>query len=140
MVSYAACNKTYTTNQYSGMSPARIVLAMFDGALRSMERAEIALMENDVKTRGESVSKAIAIVSELQNSLNMKDGREIAENLHALYDYINRELIRFNISKDRKALDSCRDVVQKLRDGWNQMLNQQAETISSAKISSGGYL
>lgn len=117
-----ALNQAYAANQYAGMSPGRIVLAMFEGALSALERARMALEKKEVAPRGEAIGKALAIIGELQSSLNMEKGGEIAERLFALYDYIFQELIRANLKADPVALENAMKIVRDLADAWEQML------------------
>jgi flagellar protein FliS len=111
----------YAANKYTGMSPERLVLAMFDGALRFIEQAVHAIEEKDIAKKGESISKAVAVVAELQSALNPQAG-ELTEQLEALYDYVLRTLAKANIESDPKQLSEARSLMLVLRDGWATML------------------
>jgi len=115
----------YAANKYTGMSPERLVLAMFDGALRFIEQAVLAIDRKDVAKKGESISKAVAIVAELQSALNPQAG-ELTEQLEALYDYVLRTLAKANIESDPKQLAEARGLLLVLREGWSEMLEGDA--------------
>ena len=119
--------KAYATNQYLQMSPERLVLALFDGALTSMYRAEDAIREGALARKGEALSKAIAIIAELQASLNHEAGGELADRLEALYDYVIRGLVQVNLAGDLERLDHLRTLIAETREGWAGMMESLAK-------------
>lgn len=134
-------NQTYTAGQYNGMPPARIIFAMYEGALVAIDRASEAIAADDIARRGEAVGKALSIVSELQAALNLETGLPLAEALFALYDYINRELLRANVDADMGALQTCACLIGQLKEAWEEMMVDAA--VSEAEVQpqqAGGYL
>lgn len=131
---------SYKANQYKGMSPERLVLELLNGGLKAIERARIGLEENNPAKLGEALSKAVAIVGELQASLNMEAGGELSENLFGLYAYINRELLMANLKKETQRLDAATKVLSEIRDGWSQMLEQHRPERQERAVSNGGYV
>lgn len=123
-------NRAYASNKYEGMSPERIVLALFDGALLAMDRAREALTGGDTKLLGEQLSKAMAIIGELQASLDKERGGEISERLDALYGYVLRGLLDANMQKDAEKIGEMRGHITTVRDGWAEMVEQVAKSRS----------
>ena len=126
----------YAANKYAGMSPERLVLAMFDGALRFVEQAEAAIERKAVAEKGEAIGKAVAVVAELQTALNPQAG-ELTEHLEALYDYVLRSLAKANIESDPKQLAEARGLLLVLRDGWAQMLESVQISVPATSSSAG---
>lgn len=123
-------NRAYAANKYEGMSPERIVLALYDGALLAMDRAKEAITSEDTKVLGEQLSKAMAIIGELQASLDKERGGEISERLDALYGYVLRSLLDANMNKDAEKVMECHGHIQTVRDGWAEMVEQVAKSRS----------
>ena len=119
--------QAYQAQQYEGMSKAQLVLALLEAALRATERAKEAIAAASISGRGEAISRALAIVGELQGSLDLEQGHEVAQNLFALYDYAQRELVAANLKADPAGLDHAAQVLREIRDGWAAMLDAQAE-------------
>ena len=132
--------KAYTTNQYASMPPERIVLALFDGILVNLERAIFALDDGDMETRGVALQKALAIVSELQASLDLERGGEIGVSLNMLYSYVSRELVRANLNDDRDAMLYCGRLIQEVREGWCEMVESGGASQTAGKLDSEGYV
>lgn len=93
---------------------------LYDGAIRFVAEAREAADQGDIIGRTRAVSRALAIVTELQNRLRLDDGGEVAKELDRLYTYINTRLLDSNIKKDRKALDEVHRLLGTVREGWAQ--------------------
>lgn len=115
-------------NQYRDQSvltagPGELVLMLYDGCLKQVRLARMAIEEKLLEQKNSSLMKAQSIVSELMATLNFD--YEISDSLYALYDYFLNELITANIDLDTKRLDNVENMLGELRDTWEQMIKQQ---------------
>jgi flagellar protein FliS len=101
-------------------SPLELVVMLYDGAIRFIGEAQAAADQNDVAGRTRAVSRALAIVTELQNRLQMDEGGDVARELDRLYSYMTARLLDSNVKRDRRALDEVRRLLSTVRDGWAQ--------------------
>lgn len=100
-------------------SPCKLVLLLYDGALKAISQARFNMQDKKIAAKGEAISKAIAIIDEgLKLSLDVKAGGEIAENLSALYDYMCHRLLLANLKNDLGALDEVSKLLSELRGAW----------------------
>jgi len=90
----------YRTNAVETASPEQLTLMCYDGALRFMRRAARALDDGDLADASAATGRAQAIVNELNITLDMEAGGDIASNLRALYLFINRHLSEAMLSHD----------------------------------------
>ncbi len=102
-------------------SPLELVVMLYDGAIRFVNEACAAADRNDVVARTRAVSRALAIVIELQNTLCLDDGGDVAKELDRLYSYMTTRLLDSNMKRDRKALDEVLRLLSTVRDGWAQI-------------------
>jgi flagellar protein FliS len=103
-------------------SPQRLVVMLYDGAIRAMLLAKAAFATGDLAQRGESLSKAIAIIDEgLRPALDMEAGGEIAANLFALYEYACNRLLYANLKGDEASVDEALRLMTELRGAWEQL-------------------
>src|ERR1700743_2836967 len=84
-------------------SPTRLVQIMFEQILAHLctaqgcrGRIQNNLPLNDVMTKGKAMSKAIRLINQLNNTLDMERGQKVAENLRALYIYMLARLTTAN--------------------------------------------
>lgn len=103
-------------------SPQRLVIMLYDGAIKSVFAAKAAILRGDTAGKGEALSKAIAIIDEgLRASLDQEAGGDIAANLASLYDYMASRLLYANLKNDQGSLDECARLLSELRGAWEQL-------------------
>ncbi len=109
-------------------SPGQLTLMLFDGMLRFLDRALEGFEHSDHKQRNELVNNNILraqdIISELQQTLNMKVEGGLSETLYKLYDYMFRELQKANLQKDTQPIETVHGFMKEIRDAWELMLQQ----------------
>ncbi len=125
--------RTYRANAVLTASPGQLVLMLYDGALKAIAIAREAFGApaedmRRIETINTQLLKAQAILTELQNGLNLEAGGEFARTMHRLYDYHNRRLLEANIRKQVEPVIEVERLVRDLRDAWAQMLAQQDTT------------
>jgi flagellar secretion chaperone FliS len=101
-------------------SPMELVVMLYEGAIRFVGEAREAIRQGDVIARTTATSRALDIVSELQNTLNVKEGGEIAAELDRLYSYINARLLDVTRG-DAVAADEIARLLTTLRDAFSQV-------------------
>jgi flagellar protein FliS len=112
----------------SSQSPLELVVMLYDGALASLAQARAALECRDLVAKGRAMSKALAIVGHLQGTLNMEDGREIAQELDRLYVYITERLLEANMKRTVEPIDESMKLLTTLRDAWAQTASSPVAT------------
>ncbi|MCB9072850.1 MAG: flagellar export chaperone FliS [Bdellovibrionaceae bacterium] len=96
----------------------KILLMLYEGAMRFIKQAVEAVDNKDIAKRGESIGRAYDIIMELTSSLNFEVGGDMAKNLEQLYIYCLDELTRANLTGDKKHLENSLKVLNILYDGW----------------------
>ena len=112
-------------------SPGQLVLMLYEGAIRFLERAQAGFrLEDPVDfntTINDNILRAQDIIRELDFSLNVEQGGELAIQLRRLYDYFDRLLLEANLRKDPAGIKEVINRITVLRDAWAAMLAQQAD-------------
>jgi flagellar protein FliS len=121
--------RSYKTIATQTAPPGQLVLMLYEGAIRFLERALTGFQHDDPlefnSTINNNVIRAQEILNELNNSLDLHQGGDLAVTLRGLYGYMDRQL---NLSNARKSPDGIHDTVKRLsvlRDAWSEMLRQQ---------------
>lgn len=102
-------------------SPLELTLMLYDGAIRFLTVANDAGQRGDLVARATAISRAFAIISELQNTLNIDAGGSIAENLDALYQFMNSRLVDATSKSDPAALTDVIKLLSNLRGAWAEI-------------------
>ncbi|MEP0765949.1 MAG: flagellar export chaperone FliS [Fimbriimonadia bacterium] len=108
-------------------SPLDLILMLYDGALRFLERGRAAMERRDLSEQNESLTRAQAILTELAVCLNMEQGGEVAANLLGLYGYMSNRLVEANVSDDPKAVQEVARLLGELRESWATLAAQEKQ-------------
>jgi len=120
MSSTARGLSSYRNTQVQSRTPLELVVMLYDGALRFVNDARETHARRDLRARGQAISKALAIIGELQNTLDIEKGGEVAEQLDNLYTYISSRLLDVTLKQDIAACDEVHKLLSTLREGWAQ--------------------
>ncbi len=112
----------YQQTQVTTASPERILIMLYDGAIRFAGQAKVAMLSGERLAKLEAISKAIAIVSYLSETLDHDAGWEQAEKLDGLYAYMIRELTNANLKGEVKSLEVVEDLLKELRETWMEAI------------------
>jgi len=108
--------------QVESASPHRLILMLFEGAIKSCNLAKMHMQNGAIPEKGMAISNAIAIIQEgLSLSLDKDVGGELAANLEALYDYMGRRLLQANVHNDESLLDEVLVLLTDSQDAWAQI-------------------
>lgn len=129
----------YSANQYRtnsvNTSPLQLVVMCYDGMLRFMRKASKCIEDKDVAGKVKYINKTLAIVDELQSSLDFVRGGEVARNLDRVYDYFNNELMQASMRDDQDKLQHVEKLAEELRAAWAKIA---AETPQPGAADQGG--
>jgi len=125
--------KSYVRITTQTAPPGQLVLMLFDGAILALERALLGFKLTEIGERNTAIhnnlQRALDIIQELDWSLDMQAGGQLAETLRNLYNFFERRIAESNRKKSRQGIDEILPMVRTLRDAWYQMLNgASAET------------
>lgn len=126
----------YKKNAVNSASPLRLVIMLYDGAIKFINLGRTALVNKDLYNQNLYLQKAQRIITELTSSLDMERGGEVSTNLFALYTYTYNQLVTGNLQDDTVSLDAAEAVLRDLRDGWIQMELQQKQTKIEERLAS----
>lgn len=112
-------------------TPGQLVLMLYDGAIGFSEKAIAGFSHTDPALFNQTVSnnilRAQAIIHEMNASLNMQAGGEVAANFRRLYNYLYRRLRDANRAKNKEPIDETIKHLRVLRNSWAEMLRNGGE-------------
>ncbi len=124
----------YKTTSVQTASREKILLMLYEGAIRFTKTAIQACEEKRIADRGYNIGRAYDIVLELNNTLDHKVGGEISKNLERLYIFMMDQYTKANISGDPASLKAALKVLETLYDGWVQAIEKlKKESDSNVK-------
>ena len=102
-------------------NPHTMISMLLDGALKRIAIAHGATTRGDIATKGNTISGAIRIVDSLRAALDHSRGGPIADNLEALYSYMEKRLMEANRNSDIDILDETSMLLGDIKEAWDGM-------------------
>src|SRR5262249_43196565 len=108
-------------------SPLARVRLMYDKVISEAEAARECLRSGDTMARGQHISKALEVVTELMISLKPEVAPELSANLMQFYEYIQWKLSSAHTDKSDSALEEVQTLMRSMREGWADSNESAAE-------------
>jgi flagellar secretion chaperone FliS len=115
---------TYFETQTNTADPGELVVMLYKGATRFLVSAIAAVEAKDLQTANNKFLLAQAIITELIETLDMKQGGDLAVNLGRIYEYMNYRLIDANLRKDAEPAREVERLLRELLPAWEQAARQ----------------
>ena len=110
--------KQYKEASASTTDQGRLILMVYDCAIKNCIQAIDAIECNHIELRCKKLFKVQDCITELMVSLNMDAGGEISKNLYRLYDYYNFRLTQANIRNSKEMIEEVLNHLKDLRGAW----------------------
>ena len=140
-MAYQNAYAVYQKTNVNTASQGRLVVLLYEGAVKHLKAAlnlfdlNDKLKASDIEQFGIHLQKTQAIITELQVSLDMEKGGDIARNLMSLYVYFNEELMDATISHNKGKIEFVLSKVDELAEAWRSIANSTANA-PAAKVQS----
>ena len=118
----------YRKNEVSTSSQGRLILMMYEGAIKFATMALQSIEKGDIAGQGKYINKTHDIINELSLALDLKKGGEVAQSLESLYQFMLSQLTLANIKSDRKALEIVIKILTPLSEAWEQLFYASTNT------------
>jgi flagellar secretion chaperone FliS len=107
----------------------QLVLMLYEGAVNFLHRALAGFEKEDPAECNETINNNIIrtqqILNELNASLDMERGGELAMHLRRLYLYLDWRLNQSNLTKETNGIHEAIERISVLRDAWATMLESR---------------
>ncbi len=138
---YQNAYSAYRETSIKTANGGRLIIMLYEEAVRRLKEASESFNTSGkvsaslIERFNANIQKTHAIITELQVSLNMKEGGDIAQNLMALYIFFNEELMDASINQKKEKIDFVKDMMLQLLEAWRETVSstpQQTQPIRPA--------
>jgi flagellar protein FliS len=120
----------------AGLSRIDLLLALYDGALGRLTKAEMALTNGDVPVATPYMAKAQLMVAELAAGVRVEVDEQMGTNMLRLYEYVANELRTprlANVRNAKKVLTTLREGFEGVREEANR-LERSGELVNAGRM------
>ena len=100
--------------------PHRVIQMLMQGLLERLAQAKGAIERRDFSAKSNSISKAMAIINGLQDSLDLSYG-QIPQDLYALYDYMKERLMDASRNMVCEPIDEVANLIITIKSAWDNI-------------------
>ncbi len=129
MNAYQKAVNQYKNNSAMYASGPVLTLMLYDGAIKFLNIAEMAIEKDDVQKAHTNIVKTEHIIDYLQNTLDMKYAT--AKDFDNMYQYISRRLVEANLNKDIEIVKEVNEHIHSIRDTWVQVMKANNVAVPS---------
>jgi flagellar protein FliS len=118
--------KQYSQVQIKTANKGKLIVMLYQGAIRFMKKALILLDKKDMEGKGNALIRAQDIILELLYALDQErldKGDELALNLQRLYLYAYRRLVHANVHMEKGPIEEVIGLMENLLQAWEQVVN-----------------
>ncbi|HBB28775.1 MAG TPA: flagellar export chaperone FliS [Clostridiales bacterium] len=108
--------KNYKNMSINTMTKGEQLVLLFDKAVQRMVAANVLLDENKINEAEILINKTVDIFNYLMVCLDRD--YDISSDLMTMYSFINGELLKGKLKKDKSYLEGVLPIVKELRDTW----------------------
>ena len=127
--------KAYQQTQVTTAKPEKILLLLYEGAIKFNKQAMQKMIAKDISGKGTNISKTLAIISELMNTLDHEVGGQLALDLENLYVYMMDQLIEGNVHNKIECLEAVEKLLVTLYEGWRDVVeNPRPDGVPSSEL------
>jgi flagellar secretion chaperone FliS len=124
--------RAYTESSILTAPPERLVVMLYDGAIRFLGQAAVALRAENNRVFLDRIQRGEAIIRELNVTLDMRRGGEISERLRAIYQFCNLHLTAATAERDPRKIDDVIRLLGELREAWQQIAANPPAAVAAA--------
>src|SRR5262245_34086159 len=123
----------YRNTEVQSRTPLELVVMLYDGGLRFLDAAREAVLRKDIPARRDALSRLLAIISELQSTLDLEKGGTVALDLDNLYNYLTTRIMDAAMHNEVAPLDEVKRLLTTLRDGWQAIATAPPGAVIAAQ-------
>lgn len=131
-------HNTYQSVQVTTTDRGRLLLMMYEGAIKFLKQSKAGLESNDIAKFCRFLSKGQAIIAELMNTLDFEKGGSIAKDLDRLYDFMLFYLTEANLHRDPKRITKVIGLIDTIYSAYKEIIEgEKKENLTpeeSAKV------
>lgn len=115
-------HSTYKNVQVTTTDRGRLLLMMYEGAIKFLKQSKMGLEENDIPKFCRFLSKSQAIIAELMNTLDFEKGGQIARDLDRLYDFMLFYLTEANLHRDGVRIQKVIELLDIIYGAYREII------------------
>lgn len=118
---YQKVANSYKQTNFHTANPMKLVIMCYEGAIGSLKLARKLYAAKDYEGKAKALQKSFDIINEINTSLDLEKGGDIARNLRSLYLYMMKTLTEADLKRDLGMFDEVIRMLTELEAAWKEI-------------------
>ncbi len=127
-MNYSRMLGQYERTRVESASKEQLVVMCYEKAIQFLGQARQYYADREFEKKGMALEKAIAIINELQSSLDFDKGGQIAVNLDRIYKHVSQRLLLADFNMDLIIFEEAIKILTELKEAWEHIASNDAGT------------
>jgi len=114
--------QAYRQTEMNTANRGKILLMLYSGAITFLNKAKIYMENKDYENKSKFLIKSLNIIEELNVSLDLQKGQDVAKNLKSIYHFLERYLSQANSENDPIKIDKAIQMLDTLKTAFEEIL------------------
>ena len=110
----------YVDNGVLNADPVELICMLYAKAVQKLHLAIECLGNDDIGGRASTIAHSMEVILELQGSLDLEQGGDLAENLAELYAYCQKRLGEADAEQRVEPIEEVVQLLSILQEGWHE--------------------
>ena len=137
-------SNTYQEIAVQTSSPAKLVVMLYEGAIRFLGQSVTAIRSKDIDSKRQSIDRAMAVIQHLQSTLDRDRGGDVAAELDRLYIYMTSKVLEGSTKLQTEPIEEAIKLLNVLLSGWEEIVKKEQETtvpttLLAQQAANGGF-
>ena len=119
-----AAARAYFQTRVNTTTQEEVIILLFEAAIKYLKQAKEKIKEKNYADKGLLISRTLDIISELDGSLNIEKGGDIARNLHNLYVYCQSRLLVANLKLKCDIIDEVIHILKQIGSAFAEIVQK----------------
>jgi flagellar secretion chaperone FliS len=109
---------SYREAAVRGASPVRLVICLYQQAIEDLRQAVLAIESGEIEVRTRKINHAMIVIGQLQGSLDMERGGEVARNLEKFYNIVRAGVVDGQVKQSARILEQQISQLVLVYEAW----------------------
>jgi len=123
-------SNVYQQMEVTTANNLQLVVLLYEGAIRFLTEAKDRIEKGDLAGKAQAVNRTFAILGELQSTLELEGGGEIAASLDRLYIYMMDRLLEASRNLNVGPLDEVIKLLRSLNSAWTEIAQEADKVVA----------
>jgi len=129
-----SASNIYQQVEVNTSNELKLVVMLYEGAIRFLTQARSSIESKNLVGKATGVDRALAVLGELQSTLRLEEGGEIAGSLNRLYTYMTERIIESSTRLDARPLDEVIKLLRILHSAWAEVAKKGSSPASPSVL------